>query len=317
MIKDILTTIEEQASHKQGTPSWHRDRLGCITSSNISLLMMPSAEEKAYQKALANPPKVKFPKGATEEEKKAIEKAVFAEYEQTLAQLKQEAKDNPFSDSCKSYLCKVAAERNLQPRWISDEPVLDENGNMVYEYGSMEPKTMFDCYLERVNISTKAMRYGTENEAIAREIYKFYEKVEVDEFGFIRHTTIPNYGDSPDGVVFESPERIVVVEIKFPQPDTFIRYARDIHSMEDLKEVKPEYYWQCMSHIEVAARYFRAIGKLKKRGRVVCDFVFCDKMQKGGYKKIHFYPKKSQMRFMTNRVRMANKYIDELLKIIK
>lgn len=317
MIKGILDTIAEQSCHEQGSPDWHRDRLGCITSSNIWCLMTPSAEEKAYQKALHSKPKVKIPKGASPEEAASIEKAAYDDYNKELELLRMEAEQNPFSDNCKSYLRKIAAERNLHPIWISDEPVKDENGCFVYEYNSMEPKTMFQCYLDRVNITTKAIRYGSDNEDIARVIYSGREGVEVHESGFIRHTNIPNYGDSPDGTVFESDKRIVVVEIKFPNPDTWINYALNIHSMEDLKEIKPEYYWQCMSHIAVASKYYRAIGKLSKRGRVVCDFVFCDKMQKGGYKKIHFYPKKDEIMLMEKRVRLANQYIDSILKKIK
>lgn len=314
MIDNILNLIEEQSCHAQGSSDWFRDRLGCISSSCVSFVMLASKEQVAYEKLLKSKPefkagKAKIPAKSTSEQIAMLEaaqadadKAKYAaaveEWEQACEKAKAAADANPFSDTCKAYLRKVAAERNLQPRYVEDDDLFAE-------------------FRERTEINRKAIRYGSENEDIARQIYKRKEKMEINESGFIRHTEIPMYGDSPDGVVFESKKRVIAIEIKFPNPDTWIKYAEEIHSAADLKDVKDEYYWQCMSHIECGERYYKAIGALDEDGEVVCDFIFCDKMQNGGYRKIRIEANREDIALMCSRVEKANAYIDNLLERIK
>lgn len=273
MKKDILEVINEQSCHEQGSLDWFRDRLGCITSSNVSQIMGLSKEEKEYNKLLSSPLK----RGETQEDRDAA-----------VAVAKKLADENRLSDSAKSYLRKVASERNLQERYIKDDDLFQE-------------------YLSRVDINKRAIRYGSECEPIAREIYQKKNGLEVVECGFIRHTEIEMYGDSPDGIVLKDGVPVKAIEIKFPNPDTWMMYAEKVHDAESLKEVKPEYYWQCMSHIECCNKYF---------GCESCDFIFCDKMQKGGYREINIKPNKEDIEFMKERIAIANDYINNLLKQI-
>ncbi len=194
-------------------------------------------------------------------------------------------KSNPnpevFNDTAKSYLYKVAAERNLRPQVVNDE-------------------VQFEEYMMRVDLSTRDIRWGQENEDIARKVYERVCKKEVAQAGFIMHETIENYGDSPDGIVLDSNGMpIGALEIKCPKPETFIRYKATIHNAEDLKEVKPEYYWQCQSHCEC-------------NNLPWCDFVFFDKMQKNGFVCIRIGRNDEDIELMKSRIVLANEFINSL-----
>lgn len=278
MEANILDLINEQSCHQQGTPDWFRDRLGCITSSNVSALMTECPEDKEYRKLLAS---TTLKKGETEESRKIM-----------LAQLKDaadKARPTYLSDGAKTYLRKVAAERNLLKSYINDDMKLAE-------------------YLERVAINTRAVRYGSDNEDIARQTLKIYRGIDIAECGFIRHKEIDRYGDSPDGIALRDGKPVRPIEIKFPLPNTWIEYAEFIHDAQSLKEVKPEYYWQCMSHIECCRSLFECND---------CDFIFMDKMQKNGFKCINIKADESEISLMKARIIAGNAWIDNLLERIK
>lgn len=190
-----------------------------------------------------------------------------------------------FSGTCKSYLYRLAAERNLKDRYINDDLLLQE-------------------YLERVNVHTKAMRYGTETEALAREVYARTRNVEVVTAGFIAaddKMKIDNYGDSPDGIVLDKDGRpMAALEIKCPNPDTFIKYRSEFNRGKSLKEVEEKYYWQCQSHC--------AVNRLP-----YCDFVVFDKMQKKGLVVVRIDACEPDIDRMIERVRLANDYINSLI----
>ncbi|MGN0223655.1 MAG: lambda exonuclease family protein [Muribaculaceae bacterium] len=145
-----------------------------------------------------------------------------------------------FTKTGLSYLNSVAAERLLQSDIIADD-----------EY--------FQAYLDEVNVSSKAMRIGTEREAEARELYSIVTNRTVDEVGSIEHPTIAGFASSPDGIVTRGEEK-GTLEIKCPTPATYISYLSGIHSADDLKAVNPGYYWQCFAHMAVT-------------GALWCDFV--------------------------------------------
>lgn len=194
-------------------------------------------------------------------------------------------KSNPnpetFNDTAKGYLYKVAAERNLRQQVIDDE-------------------VQFEEYMMRVDISTRDIRWGQENEDIARKVYEKVLKREVVTAGFILHDTIDNYGDSPDGIVLDDNGKPVgALEIKCPKPETFIRYKATIHNAEELKEEKPEYYWQCQSHCECNNLQW-------------CDFVFFDKMQKNGFVCVRIDRNDEDIALMKSRIVLANEFIDSL-----
>lgn len=232
---------EEIACVEQGTLDWFRARLGYITSSNVSAVMIKS----------------------------------------------RATKDNPnpsaFGKDALRYLYKVAAERNLWP-------------------GVVQDNIQFEEYLYRTDVSNKAIRYGQENEDVARKVYENNTKQEVVQAGFIVHPTIPNYGDSPDGIVLdENGKPIGTIEIKCPKPETFMTYKATIHNAEELKAEKPEYYWQCQSHCEC-------------NNLPWCDFIFFDKMQVNGFVCIRIERNEEDIAAMKERIVLANQFVDELLK---
>ena len=69
-----------------------------------------------------------------------------------------------------------------------------------------------DCYIN------DAMRWGTEQEPLARSAYEFLQDCTVDPAGFVDHPTIAMSGASPDGLVGDDG----LVEIKCPQTATHI-----------------------------------------------------------------------------------------------
>lgn len=138
-------------------------------------------------------------------------------------------KDDIFGKTALSYINEVATERLLSPDVISDD-------DLLY------------TYLELVSPENRYMRYGSEHEHEAREIYEMQHGVTVTEVSSIMHPDIPFYSCSSDGLVVTSNSGI---EIKCPLPKTFVDYRRNIHDAISLKEYKPEYYWQIQAQIDI------------------------------------------------------------------
>ena len=139
-------------------------------------------------------------------------------------------KSKTFSDTAESYLYQLAAERTMKPEIINDDELFEE-------------------YLRQVNVSTKAMQWGTEQEANARSLYETIHGIHCVELGSCKHPTIEQFASSPDGFFYNEEKGIKgCLEIKCPIQSTYIKYTQ-IQSPEDLKKVKPEYYWQCMAHM--------------------------------------------------------------------
>lgn len=237
----ISQEVRDQiACVQQGTYDWFRARLGYITSSMVSKVMLAPKATKSNQTPEA------------------------------------------FSDTAKGYLYQVASERNLRQQVIDDD-------------------TQFEEYLYRVELSNKAIRYGQENEDVARKVYEMRTHTEVAQAGFILHPTIAHYGDSPDGIVVnEDGKPVGALEIKCPKPDTFMRYKATIHNADELKSEKPEYYWQCQSHCECNNVQW-------------CDFVFFDKMQRNGFVCLRIERNEEDIALMKERIVLANAFIDSLL----
>ena len=138
-------------------------------------------------------------------------------------------KDEYFGKTALSYINEVAAERNLDPEVLSDDKQLW-------------------IYLELVSVQNKYMRWGSEHEQEAREIYETRHLLTVEQVGSVDHPDIDHYACSPDGLVVSSNSGI---EIKCPLPKTYWEWRTAIHDAESLKAVKPEYYWQIMAQIDI------------------------------------------------------------------
>lgn len=110
-----------------------------------------------------------------------------------------------------------------------------------------------------------AVRWGKDNEPIARYHYQRSTGIIVNTAPYIPCADISGYGGSPDGVtaeqnaaIFGELDRAVLTyepgcqEIKCPYETANHLWYCTIETADDLKDItqrKGEYYWQCMSNI--------------------------------------------------------------------
>ena len=91
-------------------------------------------------------------------------------------------------------------------------------------YGASRANYMAELIIERLTgqkapaYENDAMRWGSEQEALARLTYAFLNDVEVELAGFVSHPLIADCGCSPDGYV----GALGLVEIKAPNTATHI-----------------------------------------------------------------------------------------------
>lgn len=212
-----------------------------------------------------------------------------------------------FTDTAKSYLFGVASELMLNKKY-SSESFIEE-------------------YFERVDISNKQMKYGTELELKARVEYAKakgfkYEFTDNDgskvstkdngngsviEVGFVEgEQEMSGYGDSPDGLILDEKGAVSgCLEIKCPNPSTFAKYKYLFEQGKSLKEIEVKYYWQVVSHCLANNVEW-------------CDFVFYDKMMKEGLqvKRIemqHSADGFDDMNMLKERIRLAVNFVNSVV----
>jgi YqaJ-like viral recombinase domain len=98
---------------------------------------------------------------------------------------------------------------------------------------------------------SKSMEWGSNTEAEAIEmIYQKYGLV-VEKYGDNQEFVKCNkdVGCTPDGLIDDD----AGIETKCPEPTTHIKYLQ-IQSIEEFKELKPEYYWQIQGCMYVTGR---------------------------------------------------------------
>lgn len=142
-------------------------------------------------------------------------------------------KGEAFSDTAKAYLYQVAGERLFNPDFLNDDEA-------------------FSDYLDETSVTSKAMRWGTEQEDAARRLTSDILGYDIEEVSLCAHDTIPHFAASPDGMIrnIDGDGHLGVLEIKCPNIGTFMRYKALVHDAASLKEVKPEYYWQMMAEMD-------------------------------------------------------------------
>lgn len=139
-------------------------------------------------------------------------------------------KEQVFGDTALSYIYQVAAERMLNPVFVDDDE-------------------LFSDYVEQMQITSKAIRWGQEQEDNAKDLLlRKNPGWELAEVSSCRHDTIPYFAASPDAIIYDR-EKMMVAEIKCPNPNTYVKYATDIKDGETLKAAKPEYYYQMQSEM--------------------------------------------------------------------
>jgi len=95
------------------------------------------------------------------------------------------------------------------------------------------------------------MQVGIEREPLARDAYSFFNRVEVDQVGFIDHPEINGYGCSPDGLIGEDG----MVEIKCPKPYTHHKSIQGHQANKSPKEILGNsYYKQVQAQMGCAER---------------------------------------------------------------
>ena len=139
-------------------------------------------------------------------------------------------KEQIFGDTAMSYIFKVAAERMLNPIFLNDD-------------------TIFADYVEQQQIYSKAIVWGQEQEDNAKDLLrKKNPEWELADVSSCKHDTIPHFAASPDAIIYDR-KKLMVGEIKCPNPNTFVRYLVEIKDAESLKKVQPDYFYQMQAEM--------------------------------------------------------------------
>jgi hypothetical protein len=213
----------------------------------------------------------------------------------------------------------LASERNLRDVFVKDEE-------------------LFNQYLMRTSVSSNAIRWGEETEAMARLQYSRLTGNEVVEIGFYRHPTVDWYGDSPDGLVVDKESGLPIgsIEIKCPKSQTWIEYRHKFTQIERIYNSHVKEYMS--SHPEIDSDAFRedflpmenrlsfmnaeALKSLKMEyywqcqshcechNVDWCDFIVYDQMQKGEIIIVRIYRNQVDIDRLLSRIKIANDYIE-------
>lgn len=198
-----------------------------------------------------------------------------------IGKLMKENRQGGFSDTAMTYIYQVAATRDMNELIVQDD-------------------SLFKEYLSVTNIETKAMRWGTEQEENARRLYSRIKGFEVTERGSVEHPAIDFFASSPDGwIADDGTGQSGCLEIKCPNQDTYMRYRAEVCDNETLKKVKPEYYWQCQSHMMCT-------------GASWCDFVAYCPWQIHPIHIVRITPCENDMKLIEVRINAAEEIIKTL-----
>lgn len=190
-------------------------------------------------------------------------------------------KDETFGDVAKTYMLQLAAERSMNPEVVNDDEI-------------------FSQYVEITSATSKAMRFGTEQEDNAKQLFEKLAGVRVEEVSSCRHDTLPHFAASPDGLIYSDLRPIACVEVKCPKQETFMKYATEIHDAASLKTVKPEYYWQTMAEMECT-------------GTSLCYFVAYSPWERSPLHVAEIRKQDDDVALLLERVALANDYIQNLI----
>ncbi len=188
--------------------------------------------------------------------------------------VKEARKKGEMSETAKSYLMQVAAERL---------GAYDEN-----------------------DYTSPAMQWGKDHELEAVAAIEKYADIKIHKTGakqeFVYNKKL-FIGATPDGV-FKKGRANIGVEIKCPKPKQHLEYI-GIKNHDDLKNIAPEYYWQVLSGM-LATGYKRWLfasydPRFEKEGhRLHYIFIFFDQV-------------KEDVDLLKNKLKMANLYIDRIV----
>jgi len=189
-------------------------------------------------------------------------------------------KDEIFSKDALSYINEIVAERMLNPSVV----MVDD---------------LFEEYLLQTTATSKTLAWGNDQELNARGMYQSVTKRKVTSCGALKIGN--HFADSPDGLCLDNDG---AVEFKCPTNATHTMYLASVHSAEDLKAIKPEYYWQCVAHIAASEAQW-------------CDWAsYCPFSQKPLHI-VRINRDDDAIALMLERVQMAEALANELITKIK
>lgn len=198
--------------------------------------------------------------------------------------LMRSGKTGDFSETAKSYIYQIAAERAMNPEVVNNDKA-------------------FSNYLHTVNVESRAMRWGTEQEDDARSLYEKLTGRHILKVVSCKHPTIPNFASSPDGLFYDenSGER-GCLEIKCPSQNTFMKYKDIICDNDTLLKEKYEYFYQCMAHMMCCNADWT-------------DFVIYNPFQQNPIYITRILPDGNIFTEMGKRIRMADDIINQIADI--
>lgn len=153
------------------------------------------------------------------------------------------------------------------------------------------------------HVETFAMQHGTMTEPFARNHFEGAMKCEVKTQPFFIADWCKDAGCSPDGIIEEKNK---MIEIKCPlDPTNHIRHMM-IANAQELKEQKPEYYWQIQMSLAVT-------------DCISCYFIsyhedFEDKLK---MMVLNILPNKTDIELLKTRIAEAVKLKKEIIEKIK
>ena len=194
-----------------------------------------------------------------------------------VGELMKSGRNDIFSETAKSYIYKLAGERLMNSEIVHND-------------------CDFEQYLAETNVSTRAMRWGTEQEQSARILYCELTNRNVSEIGLKEHKTIANFASSPDGYVENENGSI---EIKCFEQGKFTRLCEIVIDNETLKNAEPIIFYQCMAHIMC-------------NGTDWCDFVLYNPFQRNPIKIVRIMPDENVFAEMEQKIKIANEMIEQI-----
>lgn len=124
-------------------------------------------------------------------------------------------------------------------------------GERMLDLSFLDDELMFAAYIDEASTTSKAMRIGIEREEEARSLYEFTTGRVVTPVGSLKDPQAEYLSSSPDGVVIGIDGVVTgCIEVKCPTPQKYPQYAM-CRTADDVKELEPKYYWQCMAHMAV------------------------------------------------------------------
>lgn len=193
-------------------------------------------------------------------------------------------KGDTFSATARAYICQVAAERMFNPAFLADDEV-------------------FQSYLDTIELHSRAVQWGIEQEDSAKSLFMrlYHPGKELIETSSCPHPALPFFAASPDGIVrdFDDQGSMLAIEIKCPQPATFVAYRDSITDGATLKVAKPEYYWQVLAEMACT-------------GAEAADFVAYCPWLSTPLHVVRILPDPTDTALMLSRVELANAEADRI-----